>query len=195
MKYTRAQKTASNLSSQSTFSTTPLPPGTSTIYFHKEYLPPCGFLSQWFLSPFTDPTTSTVYNSAEQYMMHHKALHFSDSTTAATIMKTTSPSDQKSLGKRVKGFKDKEWDKVKFEVVCEGCWRKYMCGEEWLRERLLETGERELVEASPGDRVWGVGFREEEAEVRRAECGMNLLGRALMTTRERIRGEVEGRGG
>lgn len=90
----------------------------------------------------------------------------------------------------MKGWKEreKEWERVKFETVVQGSWLKFEGGEGWLRERLLATGERELVEASPGDRVWGVGFGEAEAEGRRGEWGMNLLGKALMTVRERIKG-------
>lgn len=84
--------------------------------------------------------------------------------------------------------KGKEWERIKFEVVVQGSWLKFEHGERWLRERLVQAGERELVEASPGDRVWGVGFGAAEAEGRREEWGMNLLGKALMTVRERIRG-------
>lgn len=123
-------------------------------------------------------------------MMQAKALHFLDHSTAKRILTSSSPSEQKDLGKKVENFKPKEWDKVKFEIVCQGSWLKFTKGEAWLREKLLETGERELVEASPRDRVWGVGFSVGEAESRRAEWGMNLLGRALMTTREQIRAGI-----
>lgn len=58
----------------------------------------------------------------------------------------------------------------------------------------METGERELVEASPRDRVWGIGFEAGWAEEQRGAWGMNLLGRALMTVREEIRGEIDRRG-
>ena len=80
---------------------------------------------------------------------------------------------------------------MKFDVVLEGNWLKFMHGEGWLRERLLSTGDRELVEASPRDRVWGIGFAAEYAEESREMWGMNLLGKALMTVRERIRAELE----
>ena len=60
---------------------------------------------------------------------------------------------------------------------------------EALKGLLEGTGERELVEASPSDRVWGIGFVREEAERRRGEWGENLLGKALMTVRERLRGK------
>lgn len=62
-----------------------------------------------------------------------------------------------------------------------------------LRGLLLGTGGRELVEASPFDRVWGIGFGVGEAErVGRGRWGMNLLGRVLMDVREVLRAEEEG---
>ncbi|KAL8761955.1 MAG: hypothetical protein Q9184_001969 [Pyrenodesmia sp. 2 TL-2023] len=65
---------------------------------------------------------------------------------------------------------------------------------ERLREMLLATGERELFEASPRDRVWGIGVGKEVAEVMwregdTGEWGQNLLGKALMTVRARLRVE------
>lgn len=63
-----------------------------------------------------------------------------------------------------------------------------------LKQLLLETGDRELVEASSEDRVWGIGVGVEDAPgSRREEWGENLLGRALMGVRARIREEDEGR--
>lgn len=56
-----------------------------------------------------------------------------------------------------------------------------------LRAQLLATGQRELVEASPFDRVWGVGFVEADAEKNRGRWGENLLGVALMEVRRRLR--------
>jgi hypothetical protein len=54
---------------------------------------------------------------------------------------------------------------------------------------LLVTGDRELAETSPVDRIWGVGFREEGAEENREKWGLNLLGKALTRARQRIREE------
>lgn len=61
-----------------------------------------------------------------------------------------------------------------------------------MKKMLLDTGDRELVEASPVDRIWGVGFGEDVAEGRREEWGLNLLGKCLERAREMIR-EEEGR--
>lgn len=85
-------------------------------------------------------------------------------------------------------------------IVEEGNYWKYVGGRDEgelkdgrsLKEKLLETGDREIVEASPMDRIWGVGFGEKNAESRRKDWGFNLLGKALMAVRERIRKEEEG---
>jgi len=61
-----------------------------------------------------------------------------------------------------------------------------------LRAKLLETREREIVEASPMDRIWGVGFGAKNAEKRRKDWGLNLLGKALARARDRLRAEGEG---
>lgn len=61
-----------------------------------------------------------------------------------------------------------------------------------LKKWLLETGDRELVEASPMDRIWGVGFAAKNADANRHRWGQNLLGKALMVVRTRLRDkEVE----
>ena len=60
---------------------------------------------------------------------------------------------------------------------------------ESFKKWLLATGERELVEASPADRIWGIGFTERDAGANRQWWGQNLLGRALMEVRTRLREE------
>ncbi|KAI0426963.1 hypothetical protein F5Y09DRAFT_47359 [Xylaria sp. FL1042] len=57
------------------------------------------------------------------------------------------------------------------------------------RDVLLATGTRELVEASPRDRIWGVGFGAKNAVNNRHRWGKNLLGKCLMEVREQFRKE------
>jgi ribA/ribD-fused uncharacterized protein len=60
-----------------------------------------------------------------------------------------------------------------------------------LREFLLGTGDRVLVEASPQDRIWGIGLAadDERASVPEQWLGLNLLGFALMEVRHRLRAQ------
>ena len=50
------------------------------------------------------------------------------------------------------------------------------------------AGEAELVEAPPNDRIWGIGFSEQDAPGARQAWGENLLGRALMSVRTELGG-------
>lgn len=125
-------------------------------------------------------------------MMHHKALLTGDTASAALILNSLDPGEQKALGRQVKGWKEKskEWDRIKFDTVVEGTWLKFTQATEHggaLRRKLLETGERELVEAAGSDRVWGVGYSAEHAGEMRHNWGQNLLGKALMSVRERLK--------
>lgn len=76
-------------------------------------------------------------------------------------------------------------------IVEEGNYHKFTISEDAasLKAMLLATGERELVEASPMDRIWGVGFTEKNAGHNRVRWGQNLLGKALMNVRARLREE------
>ena len=78
-----------------------------------------------------------------------------------------------------------------------------------MAKKLLETGDRELVEvrisntpvssapfhadcdaqASPTDRIWGVGFGAADALENRSKWGENRLGEAITRVRERLRSE------
>lgn len=129
-------------------------------------------------------------------MMQQKALLFDDQATAAAIMKTTSPKEQKQLGRLVENFNNEEWEKHRERVVEEGSYHKFVHSlVEWdIKAKLLETGDRELVEASPFDKIWGVGYDEKHASQYRHKWGLNLLGKALMKARERIRKEEEEKG-
>lgn len=79
---------------------------------------------------------------------------------------------------------------MKYNVVEEGNYMKFTQNEN-LKKLLLDTGERELVEASRFDRVWGIGYSAANAlYVEKEEWGQNLLGKALMRVRERTREEL-----
>ena len=201
--------------------TSPGPQTRAPLYFWHETEPEAGFLSQWWSGcPFGDPqdpsSPAKRYATAEHYMMHHKALLFGDAATAAAILATDPaphPRKVKALGRAVSGFDEAVWLRERAGVVRRGTRAKFKSaccdanggccvsggggeGEEaqkrrTMREALLATGERELVEASPFDRVWGIGFRAEEAERNRGRWGENLLGKALMSIRDELRREQD----
>ncbi|KDN49764.1 hypothetical protein RSAG8_01829, partial [Rhizoctonia solani AG-8 WAC10335] len=147
-----------------------------------------GYLSQWYASPFTDGTYS--YENAEQYMMHRKGMLFApDSHVTSAILGTTNPRDIKALGRMIPNFDGAVWKRERLNIVTEGSRLKFRQSEA-LKTQLLATGDKELVEASPFDRIWGVGFGAKQAPTKRDKWGENLLGKALMAARQELREEV-----
>ncbi|KAF2133378.1 DUF1768-domain-containing protein, partial [Dothidotthia symphoricarpi CBS 119687] len=148
-----------------------------------------GYLGQWYRGAFTHE--GDTYATAEMWMMVQKARLFGDEAIAKKMLATTNPREHKALGRSVRGFSEGVWDEHKLRIVTEGNYYKFTKSRDAQRLQglLLATGERELVEASPLDRVWGVGFGERDAGVNRERWGQNLLGRALEEVRERMRRE------
>jgi len=145
---------------------------------------PNSYLSNWY--PCELEISGFKYNCVEQFMMACKANVFGDISTLAQIMHEPKPSRQKRLGKQVLGFTDETWDLHKEEVVYQGCMAKFEQNPELL-EKLVSTNGKHLVEASPYDRIWGIGFSDTDPErLDENKWGLNLLGKILMKVREDI---------
>jgi ribA/ribD-fused uncharacterized protein len=116
-----------------------------------------------------------------------KARLFGDDAIVPEILAASHPSEAKALGRKVRGFDDDVWTQRRFDLVVEGNVAKFGQHPE-LRDFLLGTGDRVLVEASPRDRVWGIGLgaSNERAEDPASWRGLNLLGFALMQARHRL---------
>ncbi|RKS07096.1 hypothetical protein DFP74_2752 [Nocardiopsis sp. Huas11] len=142
-------------------------------------------LSQWWPADFTVDGIS--YATAEHYMMAGKARLFRDDEAAERIVAAGHPRDAKVIGRQVRDFDQQAWEAARFEIVVRGNVAKFGQNAE-LRDFLLGTGRRVLVEASPRDRVWGIGMsaHNENAEDPSAWRGANLLGFALMEARHRL---------
>jgi ribA/ribD-fused uncharacterized protein len=147
-----------------------------------------GCLSQWWPAAFTVDGVS--YASAEHYMMAAKARLSGDAETAGKILAAPHPGAAKALGRQVRGFDEECWAEHRFEVVVTGNMAKFGQHRQ-LRDFLAGTGSRVLVEASPLDRVWGIGLAAEDERAGSPERwpGLNLLGFALMEVRHRLRAE------
>lgn len=110
--------------------------------------------SQWWPSLFV--VDGVTYASAEHWMMAGKARLFGDEATLPRILNANSPAEAKKLGRQVAGFNQQIWEVHCFELVCEGNYHKFSQHPE-LGAFLIGTHTRVLVEASPVDRVWGIG--------------------------------------
>lgn len=128
------------------------------------------------------------FESSEQYFMYRKAVFFKDFETAELILKAESPKEAKKLGRKVKGFDDSLWDTVKTQCMFDACYAKYTQNEEYKQELLKEEyRDKTFVEASPYDRIWGIGIDEDHVNPEdTSDWGQNLLGKTLVAVREAI---------
>lgn len=142
--------------------------------------------SQWYARPklFKDED-GYAYNTAEKYMMMEKALVFEDYDIYRQMKASIFPNDVKALGRRVKGFNDEEWDKHKVDVVTKASYLKFNQNED-LMKIMIEHKDLTLVEASPVDKIWGIGLHFDDDDVLDESKwkGQNLLGVCLMNARK-----------
>ena len=141
--------------------------------------------SQWFAAPFA--IDSTLYPTAEHWMMASKARLFDDAKALAEILEAPDPKTAKVLGRKVENFDDAVWKEHARQLVTEGNIAKFSQNPD-LQEFLLRTGDAVLVEASPYDRIWGIGLKADDERAKNPETwrGENLLGFALMDVREKL---------
>jgi len=152
-----------------------------TLFYGKEPI-----FSNFKITPFK--IDGRVYNCTEQFFQARKAEFFGDYATAALIMKTSSPANQKRLGRRVKGYNESRWARVRTAVMEECCTVKFSRSAT-AKQQLLATGDSVLAEASPFDRRWGIGLAiwNTKAQDSKNWLGDNLMGVVLMNVREKLK--------
>lgn len=172
-----------------------------------------GYLSQWFSGVISDDNngfnekpqftgsdlfdnsdkTLSFYN-CEQYMMFQKASLFKDVKIKQKIIQERNPKNIKKLGREVKNFNNATWNKYKEFIVYQGNLLKFSANEE-LKTRLLNTGNKVLIETSPFDVVYGIGLNYYGCDLNKQQFdvlnvddwkGNNLLGFALMQVRDEL---------
>lgn len=143
-------------------------------------------LSQWFPSSFC--VNEKTYLTAEHWMMAEKARLFNDFEIAEKILQTEKASLVKEFGRQIKSFSEEIWKENRYQIVVKGNYYKFIHNQE-LKNFLLSTGDKIIVEASPMDNIWGIGLAKDSLEVENPNKwkGLNLLGFALMEVRDRIR--------
>lgn len=120
-------------------------------------------------------------------MMYEKASLFGDEEARGKILSAENPGKAKALGRQIRNFSEDKWLAARFEIVVRASIEKFS-STSGLENYLLATGERVLVEASPVDKIWGIGMDAESARNSppREWKGLNLLGFALMEARQRL---------
>lgn len=158
-----------------------------------------GEFSNWYDCQFKYKGL-TFYNS-EQAFMWEKAMYFEDKEIAEKILNTPDPKENKKLGRKVKNFNPELWMVVSYPIMVAVNMAKYYQGQKsnetkYFKSRraktaLLDTGDKILVEASPYDKIWGIGLGSDNDDcLDEAKWqGMNLLGKALMEVRKSLRDE------
>jgi len=117
--------------------------------------------------------------------MYHKALLFNDSDVATQILAATTPINVKALGRQVKNFDEQTWKENRYRIVKEGNLLKFTQHSD-LKEKLLATKGKMLVEAAPRDRIWGIGYGAKNALANKEKWGLNLLGAVLVEIRDEM---------
>jgi len=144
-----------------------------------------GFLSNFYPTKFI--IDNLTYNCSEQYFMKKKQELFdkTNNILATNIMNETNPKNIKNYGRQVKNFSDDIWNINKYKIMYDGVFAKFSQNHE-LKIKLLNTGNMYLVEASPYDKIWGIGFNQSNALNNKNKWGQNLLGKILMKVRDKL---------
>ncbi|ELA3156738.1 NADAR family protein [Listeria monocytogenes] len=141
--------------------------------------------SQWWICSFK--VDGVEYNCAEQFMMAEKAKLFNDMEMREKILAAKHPKQAKDFGRLISGFQEDIWLKNRFNIVMRANQAKFSQNEE-LKKFLMQTKNRILVEASPVDKIWGIGMATDNQNVENPLYwkGLNLLGFALMAVRDEL---------
>jgi len=141
--------------------------------------------SQWYGAPFV--VDGHRYPTAEHFMMAEKAALFGDEATRALVLEAPDPGAAKALGREVRSFDEEAWLTHRFSIVVRANQAKFAQNPA-LAAFLKQTDSRVLVEASPVDRIWGIGLAQDDEKAADPNRwrGLNLLGFALMQVRDEI---------
>ncbi len=144
-----------------------------TIYFYTrtdEFGDFCNYSSHGF------ELDGKYWPTVEHYFQAQK---FAGTDYEETIRSSRTPGDAKGNGRNKSIPLRPDWESVKDQIMYQAVLRKFQTHED-IRDRLIQTGDEELVESAPGDYYWGCGADG---------TGQNKLGKILMTVRAQLRGQ------
>jgi ribA/ribD-fused uncharacterized protein len=154
------------------------------IYFFRES-GKYGSFSNFYPSKFVEGNIE--FNCSEQYFMYYKCLTFDTENKhlLEAILNEKSPSKIKNFGRQVKNYNDKIWSEKRYSIMINALGLKFTQNKE-IKDLLISTKEKILFEASPFDKIWGIGFDGKTAAnmIDKTKFGKNLLGQALMQIRD-----------
>jgi N-glycosidase YbiA len=144
-----------------------------TIYFYKAW-EPYGCFSNF--SPHGIIIHDTYWTTVEHYYQAQKFAGTPDAVIIPVIHAADTPEEAAALGRCSTRQIRPDWEVVKTQVMREAVLKKFLAHAD-IREILLNTGDRLLIEDSPRDYFWGCGANK---------TGQNHLGKILMGVREEI---------
>jgi len=142
--------------------------------------------SNMYEAPFQ--IEGTTFPTVEHYFQWSKARQFGDAAAQTKILKTSSPKTAKTLGKKVQGFKEEEWNEKKDQIMAAALKAKFMQHPDLLK-KLRETGTRRIAEADPRGKYWGIGTSADTSKAKDPERwpGKNKLGQLLESLRSELK--------
>ena len=128
------------------------------------------------------------YCTVEQAYQHQKALFFKDIPAAAHILSESDPVKCKYLGRNITEFESEKWNDKSTNIMKQILFAKFS-GNSTLKQRLLDTGDKTLCQASVKDTYWGIGLDMKQETIcdQSAWKGQNQLGQALMKVRDELK--------
>jgi len=153
-------------------------PNTSPIYFYSSGKPFYEFTN---FSPHSVEYDGKIYATAEHLFQAFKFMIAAPALAERIRIQPSARAARSEAGFQ-RTHQRLDWFVVNIDAMDIVLKAKFMQHED-LRLKLLETGNRELIEDSPDDVFWGIGKDGQ---------GRNELGKALMRLRERLRESLRG---
>lgn len=145
-----------------------------------------GWLSNWSKHPIQE--NGVYFKTVEHYIMYRKALLMKDSASATKILDTDMPYRVRQLGRKIVPYDEKTWASNREAIIFDAILLKVEAYPS-LKVALVTSGNKTIVEASPYDKIWGVGLAASDPRILLPEYweGTNLLGEAWMKVRAHLR--------
>ena len=142
---------------------------------------------------YNDDGTMRYFTSSEQMFMYFKAKHFGDTERMEQILAAKTPKEAKKLGREVRGFDDAVWAQHRMNYMYEAVRAKFNQNGRLLVKLLdKKFDNKTFVEASPYDRIWGIGMGMNDPGVDNENNwkGMNLLGKIITNIRQKFKDNI-----
>ena len=145
-----------------------------TIYFYKQY-GELGYLANYSNHGFEKD--GKYWPTVEHY---YQAQKFDDEELKEKIRTAETPKIASAIGRDRNNKLKENWEDIKRDIMLEGVLSKFRNHPDIL-QKLLDTGEEEIVENTDIDYYWGCG---------EMKTGRNEFGKILVKAREILKKEM-----